>query len=402
MSSSKKVTSGFSKNNTVDISILRLELLSGEVLDLKGSFAELNIYRSMFELGMTASLIFKDVLNVTNNGPILGGERVYLRYKSTAYDDYTELFFRVSLVAERVPQSPTSCLVKLELCSESLYFGLAKSMSVGYNSQYSTLVKKLWDSLELENSPIFIDPTTGIFNGCTGHNTNVLETIRMLASRSKDQDNLPFVFFEDYDGVVYASWNKILNQSTANKLVLQIQGTEEDIKKDWMNILSIQFDNNSRDSLSFMRSGLANKTKINYDLNTKVSTTVSETFDQVTSKIGLNSGKIKIKDSDKSSRNKFMFTRDDLSNELTTQLEALSYLLNYNQTTICNIGDDKSRLGQIIELDLSSPQMPQGNKIDKEQFFSGKYLVCSIKDTIRPNEFRTYRNLIKESLLNEV
>lgn len=401
MSDSKSDVKGFSKNNTIDVSILRIELLSGEVIDLKNSFSELNTYRNILDLGMTASLIFKDVLNITNNGPILGGEKVYVRFKSTAYNDYTELTLRVSLVAERVPISQTSCMVKLELCSESLYFGLSKTSSVGYNSQYSSLAKKLWDSLGLD-VPFFNDETSGLFEGCTTTTFNVLETINQIAARSVDSNNIPFTFFEDYDGVVFASWSKILNQSNSTKMIMQIQGTEENIKKDWMNILAIQFDNNSRDALEFMRSGVANKLKVEYDINTKTKTEKIEKFEDNISLYGLNSGKVQVKDMDKSSRNLFTFVKPDKSNENMSQHESIMFLLQYCTTTICNIGDDKARLGQLIELDLRSPQIPNGNNIDSEQFFSGKYLVSSIKDCIRPNEYRTYRTLIKESLLNEV
>lgn len=397
----KSVSEGFNKYNTLDINILRIELLSGEVIDLKNSFEEVDIFRDIFSLGMTASLIIDDVLNITNNGPILGGERVFISFKSPFYKDYTELMFRVSMVSERVATSQAMCMVKLELCSEALYFGLSKSVSIGYQSQYSNVVKTLWNEIKID-SEIKTDSTAGLFTGCTTHSRNIIETIKEFANRSMCSDNMGFIYFEDFDGGVYASWKKILTQTAAQKLIFQPQGTEEDIKKDWMNTYSIQFESNSRDALEYMRRGAANRTNKNYDTNRKLIEDHVMNVSDISDNFKLNTGVIKVKDSEKSSRIYNKFTLKDNSNKSITDKINTEALLNYNSTTICNVGDNQARLGQLVELNLPAPQLPDGVSQKMEKFFSGKYLVTGIKDNIRKDGYRTYRNLVTESLLNEV
>ena len=399
--SSKKVAQGFSRFNTCDIRILRIELATGEIVDLLGSFVELDIYRSMFNPGMTACLIFGDVLNITNNGPILGGERVYVEWKSPLYEDFTSMNFRVSMVAERQPVAQTNCLVKLELCSEALYFGLSKRLSRPYNTTYSAAAVALWNETGI-STPILTDTSEGINRFVTGRHMTVYETIGWMASRSRTIDKLPFVFFEDFDGLVFASWSRILKQTAAQPLLHQPQGTEEDIRKDWMNILAIEFSKNQRDALEFMRHGFGKKTELAYDITTKQLETLVETPVEVTGRVGLNPGQISVADSDQCDDYFLTFSRQDGSQRNIYERELLDYLMQYSTNTILNHGDSQARLGQLVEFHLLAPQLPDATEPKQEQFFSGKYLVTGIKDTIRPNEYRTYREIVQESLLNEV
>lgn len=397
----KNVSQGFSKFNTVDIAAVRIELRNGEIVELRDSFTEFETYRSMFTRGLSGSLIFIDTIGLTNNGPILGGERVYLKWRSTAYEEYTELTMRVAMLVEREVVSQAKCIVRLELCSESLYLGSAKYISRGLNGQYSNISETLWRETGVD-VPYMKDESLGIIKIATGMHMNVLDTIIWMASRAKDSSGLPFCFFEDYSGLNFASWYRILTQDTSVKFIHQPQGTEEDIRKDWMNILAVQTEQNTRDALGFMEESLGNHKDLAINLNEKTIDSTTDTFANVVSGFGLSGGKLSFPEAEKCESVDLLLTRQDGSERNNFEREVLNFLTSYSKTIICNHGDDKARLGQVIECNFLSPQTSIGRNPTKEEFFSGKYLVTSIRDTVRPNEYRTYRGLLQESLKNEV
>ena len=355
----------------------------------------------MSSMGMTGAIIFNDILGVVNNGPILGGEEVFLRWKSTTYTEWTELRMRVSMLVAQEPTNQANSISRLEICSEALYFGRGKELSRGFRGQYSEIASQLWAETGI-NVPFAKDSSLGQTTLVTSTHLDVIETLRWMASRARTQDNLPFVFFEDFDGLNFASMSGILNQAGSVPLVHQPQTTEEDIRKEWMNILAVQTEDNTRDALGFMESGIGKTREIIYRVETKSVEETQHNFDDVVSGFGLNEGKVSILGSDKTDATDFYIHRSDGSESNVHERDSINWLLQYSGKTICNHGDDRARLGQVIEVNFYSPQATSANTIPREQFFSGKYLVTSIKDTIRPNEYRTYRGLSQETLKREV
>lgn len=389
----KNISSGFSQYNTCDVSAVRIELKSGEVYDITNSFVELEVYRSLFSM-MSGCLIFADVMNITNNGPITGGEKVWVRYKSPIYDDYTELVFRVSMIAERVSTSQASSLVKYELVSEAYYFGVSKQICTSLEGTYTNIAKKFWNLTGIDVK-LFADESQGLFKFVVPYSYSALEAMNMFASRAVGTDELPFMFYEDIDGVNFVSVSNMIAQTNSTRLIHQPQLTEENFQKQWSNIIAIQNEENTRDALEFMKEGLGGLNEEVFSISEKKITQSKRSFESDYI-FKLNAGNIPVSDSTFCSQNRVIVKESNNKNVFVKK--SLNWAIQFNKLTICNHGDNQARLGQIIELDLNATQLSQDGKIPKERFFSGKYIVTSIKDTIRPNEYRTYRGLNQESL----
>lgn len=397
----RQISSGFSSYNTIDIAAIRIELTTGEVIEYRDQFIELEIYRSVFAKGMTGSIIIKDILGTVNNGPILGGERVYLRFKSPAYEEYTELFMRVSMVTESVPISQSEPIVKLELCGEALYFGMAKQISRGFRGQYSEIARQFWAETGID-VPIQTDDSLGIFTLTTTTTRNAIDTLRWMAHRARTGDRLPFTMFEDFEGLNFVSMSRMLAQTNTIKFIHQPQETEEDIRKQWMNILAVDTEANTRDAFNFMERGIGRGREISYSLGLKENIVRRDMFSDVASTFAMNPGPIRVTGEEQTDTTDFYIARTDFSDRNAHERESLAWAMQYNRKVICNHGDDRARLGQIVEVNFYSPQVTDGLRIPDEKFFAGRFLVTSIKDTIRPNEYRTYRGLSQNSLKTEV
>lgn len=399
---SKSDTIGFSRDNTLDINALRLELATGEVIDLLNMFQEFNIFVMMSGLGgIMANMIVNDNINFCNNGPVVGGERVFIRFKSPIYQEYTELMFRVSLQVERVPSGNQSSLVKLELVSEEYFFLLGTSISRGYSTQYSKAAKLLYQESGL-TKPFLSDQSSGLYTFSVPQTLSVIDNLQWMANRAKTADNLPFCVFEDLDSFNFASWSKMIQQETKLKLFFQPQLTEETFEKEFRNILSIQYEDNSKDALKYRRSGFGGGTEFTYNPRSKNLSTKEQSFKSFSENTpSLDSGKPWLPNI-KSEGKTFLVSRYDNSQSNSFFRKALGHAMSLNNVTILTAGDNQMRLGVVVELDIISPQPQNVDQAVSEKFVNGRFIVTSLKHTIRPSEYRLYWGLSKDSYLNEV
>lgn len=392
---------GFSINNTLDLEALRIELTTGEVIELRGTFQELNIYCNLFSEGVSGNLIFNDTLNVTNNGPILGGEKVFVRWKSPMYSEFSEMLFKVQKVSERVPTANQSTVVRLELLSSDLFDSLAISLSRGFNNQYSKAVKLYWESVDFLK-PIFTDESQGIHTFVLPHSRNPIDNINWVANRARTPDGLPFVFFEDLEGFNFASWSKMLSQKSQVKLFHQPQRTLETPEKEFRNIQAVEFGNNSRDASLFSVLGLTGTQEQVYDPLTKSLVVMNKEFKEwVDTAPRLDKGTITNQALPASSV-QFLLVKPDNSQSTIFFRDALNYAMQNACMTIMTPGDNRMRVGSIAYVDQISPQIQNGSGLINERFINGNYMVTGLKHTLRPNDYRLYWKLAKESYFKEV
>lgn len=396
-----KKTDGFSKDNTIDINSLRLELVTGEIIDLLNMFQEFNIYVNMHGMGIMANVIFNDTINICNNGPIIGGERIFIRFKSTAYEEYDELMFRVSLQVERVPTGNQSTLVKLELVSEEYYKLLGISISRGYSSQYSSAASKLYAESGVDK-PFYVDPSSGLHTFAVPQTLSIVENLQWLANRARTVDGLPFCVFEDVDSFNFVSWSKVISQETKLNLFFQPQLTEETFEKEFRNILSVQFDENAKDALTYRKKGFGGGSEYTYDPSQKSLGVKDQSFKSYSENVPtLDIGKPWLPDL-RSEGKSFLLKKVDDSQSNSFFRRALDHSMRLNSLTIVTAGDNRMRLGTVVEIDLISPQAQNMNDAVNERFINGRFLVTSLKHTIRPSEYRLYWGLSKDSYMNKV
>lgn len=395
-----KEPQGFSQNNTVDIDRIGLELVTGEVIDLKNLFIELNIYVNLFAF-LQGNITFHDTLNVTNNGPILGGERLFVRWKSPIYQDYTEVMLKVRSPAQRVITNGTSATVRLELLSETYLDSLTMSLSRGFKNQYSKAALTYWQAADLSKQ-LKTDESDGIFTFALPHTKTILENMNWMASRARTVDGMPFVFFEDIDEFSFCSWSKMLKQAPKLKLFHQPQILMDVPEKVFRNIIAIESNEMARDASVFAMSDLTARREYVFNPLSKQMTVNNRTFKDFTDNAPrLDEGPFTTALPVNSSV-RMMVTKSDNSQSNSFYRDALNFVMQSNSFTIMTYGDDQMRLGTVVELNLLAPQIQDGKDPIEEKFMNGNFLVTGLKHTLRPSESRLYWKLSKESYKTEV
>jgi hypothetical protein len=310
--------------------------------------------------------------------------------------------FRVSQQNEREPEANQAAIVKLELISDTMYHLLGSNLSRGYNTQYSVAAKKLYEELGLDKQ-FYADASTGLINIAVPRTYSVIENLQWMANRARSSDNMPFCVFEDLDGMNFSSWSKILSSDSKVKLIHQPQNTEEDFEKEFRNILSMEFNPNCKDSLEYRRKGLMGKTEQVYSpLSKTMSESLKSYKDYSNSVPTLNPGKPWLEEISQDGYS-FLLKKFDNSQLNIFNRDALNHSLGMSPVTILTSGDDQMRLGVVVELNLLGlqPQTTKSGTIP-EKYINGKFVVTSLKHTIRPSEYRLYWGLSLESYLNEV
>lgn len=395
-----KKEQGFSQNNTVDIDRIGLELVTGEVVDLKNLLIEMNIYVSLFAF-LQGNITFHDTLNITNNGPVLGGERLFVRWKSPLYSEYTEVMLKVRSPAERVITNGTSSTVRLELLSETYLDSLTMSISRGFKNQYSKAATTYWQAADF-SKPFKTDDSDGIYTFALPHTKTVFENIDWMASRARTSDGMPFVFFEDIDEFSFCSWSKILKQAPKLKLFHQSQILLDKPEKVFRNILAVESGTMARDASVFALNDLTARREYIFNPLSKETTVRDRTFKEfVDAAPRLDAGGFTTALPTNSSV-RVLVTKSDNSQSNSYFRDALNYVIQSNTMTVMTYGDDQMRLGTVVELNLLAPQIQDGKNPVEEKFVNGNFLVIGLKHTIRPNEYRLYWKLSKESYKTEV
>ncbi len=395
-----KIDEGFSIGNTLDLSILNIELLTGEVLNLKNLLHEMNIYVSLFNPGITSTLIIGDPTNITNNGPIIGGEKIFIKWRSPYYREFSEMMFKVERVGDRVPTTAQAAIVTLHLVSADMYDAESYNPSYGMRGQYSAIATKLWANGAFMKE-LKVDNSYGIFNYASPENQSILSTMSWLANRSQGAEGLPYVFYEDIDEFVFASMAKILRQDTKVKLFHQPQLTEESVEKIFRNCYSVQFVEN-RDAGMWNQLGFGGCEETVYDPLTKTAHYANRSFENYAlNSPRLDAGELKVLNRQSNVR-RMTLQKEDGSHATVFNRAALNYSLQNSCLKIATPGDDQMRVGVVGEINMAAVQVQNEQDIVEEKFISGRFLVTHLKHTIRPSEYRLYWNLAKESYHNEV
>lgn len=401
MSENKAV--GFSIDNSIDIDAIRIELVTKEVIELKNMLVELDIYVSFLSDGLMATLLLRDNINLVNNGPILGGEKVFVRFKSPMYNEtgWTELNLKVQSITERVPANNQGTLVKLALLSETYMDSMSIRMSRGYNGQYSGAAQLYWKSAGFQKE-LQADQSQGLYTFTLPSTKQFMKNMNFLADRSRTSDNMPFVFFEDLDYFNMLSWSKLLSQEPKVELVHQPQLTEETPEKAFRNILSLEYGKNQRDMSVFSGLGLNGRAEQVYDPLTKTLKIENNSYDKYSKQVPLlNENKMEtMLGSGQSTR--FVLKKFDDSQASVFNRDALNYSLNANYINVVTYGDNRMRVGTVVTMNLPSPQLQNGSDLITEKFVGGRFIVVGLKHAIRPNEYRLYWSLSNESFLTGV
>lgn len=197
---------------SVDSAVIRGS--NGNELDFTDLIIEFNIFESIFNSTMSASVTIMDAAGFISSLPIIGYEQVSIRMK-TPGDVQKTLIFYVYKISDRVFKHQKATAYTLHLISNEAIVDQTTSFSKSYKGKHSDIVKSIYKEVftgnnktieitESQSSTTFINPYW-----------NPFQAINWIANRASDSSPVPaFMFYESMDGFHFRNLNSAMTQES--------------------------------------------------------------------------------------------------------------------------------------------------------------------------------------------
>lgn len=215
--------------------------------DIKGNVTSLNIFEDMFGVFMSGNVTFVDAAGYMEKFPIVGNERIEIEFKTPGLDDTKIYKFYVYSIPQCDREGGNANkVVTLNFCSFEMTLNnlvrISKSVSGTQDKIAQDLFLEYFGSL---GKPIATEPARTEIKMPIPSWTPI-ETICFLASNavSAENDTPSYVFFENVDGFVFTSIEKLKTQSPKITYVSEPGAIEKlNLEKKFRRILSLKFSN---------------------------------------------------------------------------------------------------------------------------------------------------------------
>lgn len=405
MSEAVDKTATFSREHQYDLLELSFYRLTdaGEVpekslwVDLASMLEELNIFEDIMQPTVTGQLLLTDGFNLIDRLPILGGERLRIRFKTASFEKEVSLVMVIHKVGERIfstRNTDKAQMYWLYLSSEDAWTDAQVDSSFGFKGTYDGLVKK---SLELLGSkrPADIMPTIDICEFVAPY-WSPLRIATFASKRAATEDGDPVFFFETTEGYRLVNLKTIYNQAPVKKIFIEPRNTNSILEHGdkLFNMVTNWNYAQSDNKLVMNRKGAFGADVYKWDVvnwNVTRETLAKDAIEVI------RIDKYPILDSVAKLRAKtdFITTRNDGSERFELQRDAVMNRIDNKRVVVEIPGDSNVHAGQVIDLDV--PSMTAGLEYVKERVASGKFLIASAKHVLIRDRYRLNLELLKDA-----
>lgn len=423
-----------------------LELISADSkIDVHGIFLELNIYEEIFSNFITGNIVLSDSNNLISGSkalPILGNEIVYINLSvptSVKDSDSGEnnkvimtnikFFGRVTGIRERRLLSEKNMVYVVDFIAEEAITSEKIRISKSYKGKpYYKIAQNLYAELG-STAQAFFEETKYSYNFICP-NWHPLKGINWLASRSLSpkHNGSSFLYYHVLydqstqgkgalrsDKFYFRSVESMLDGPLKKKVYFNPKNLEPySIVKDDVRFSNIDSYDivKSFDIMENLDAGMYSSKTMTHDIiNKKYSKTLFNYDKQFTQYKHADVGKISSKMVDSFggklsdypdavlrlySNDKAMGTDNHIQEVIGSRLSILNSINNF-LLKFSVPGDGYSSPGDLIEFNIPSPE----HKIAFDTFYSGKYLVTSIRHHFIPEYYNMVFECAKESLHTE-
>lgn len=383
-----------------EIRELSITCHTGKVYDLSDMFVEFDIYEDIFEIGTKATIVIADGLNLISNVPIVGGEKIILRFKSMGMEYIRTHEFVVGDISARVISEKFQTY-KLNLLTPELYKSLGFMISKAYSGFYTDVMKAvitgdLGSSKKIELGQY---ATQGKF---ISPNWTIGKLINWIQSHTYDTFGSPYIFYEGVEGYVFKSIKDLYEQESYGTYFYEPKNQIQTEKKNPLyNIQDFQWaDSNNRSK--YNRTGAMGRTEQTFDMTNKKYTTQFVPYDSIPNKISKNF----LFDDKNIQKEVKHFNFSDTEDEPSYEYyRSATFNLLGNTIMRWNLfGDPAFTVGMVVGYDAPSlePQRNNSTSVKKEKYISGKYLVTSVRHIITKGEYTMTIEVAKDSYSNEI
>ena len=230
------------KNENLQAGKLEIEELSlvnynGEVLDLQTFIYGFDVYEDIMSQTMSATLYMNDGNALIERLPIIGDERVYMKFKSPLLEEFFENWFHVYKISNRSKVNDNSETYSIELVSYPFLRSQWTTSDRAYtgffiNDIVDRVYKLIHDPVEQLRKPLVTTETIGKHSFVAPEYTPPLEFINLLASEARSKkypDNSAYVFYEDRNQFNFKSISDLFEGQAVRDYYYSVDNLEQEV-----------------------------------------------------------------------------------------------------------------------------------------------------------------------------
>ena len=376
---------------------------------------EVNLYSNLMDDSLTASIVLEDTINFLGNLPIIGNEVVQLGFVIPESDDGTVVLrkkFRVEQISNVNNINPGTRSYILELSSLEIFKSNQTSVKKSFvDSTISDIADRVYELLRTSKK-LDIEKTQNIHNFIIP-NWTVFNTLGWLATKavSTQSKGANYLFYENLDGYNFKSLETLFRNDVYRTFVSGMDSIDPNATEQRFDNIYEMVIQKTFNVLQNQKSGMYTSKLITHSLldrETKIyDFNYSDSFSSYS-----HLEKNMLVPSSKLTRDGMDYLGDTSNNYVmpaSTQFQPEKLLqirksqlqqLNGIIVEITVVGDANMRVGNVVELDINSPQplISSDEGVKADPYFSGKYIVDAIRHTISDSHFMKL-SLRKDSLV---
>lgn len=379
---------------------------SEEKFEIKEMMYELNFFEDVEDI-MSAKIILMDYANITDNFPLVGGERIDVRYRTpTSTVERSAKYIVAKITSKELSQDGQNLsLLVLDLVTPERWVDANTTLSKSYEGTYSDIIAKIMDTFSDVDRPDLPNPKPlvvedSIFvNKFIAPHWSPIKCVLEISRRTLGEDHEPFFFFETLDGFCFFSIKSMFNAQPFDKYHIepgQVTEDSQDPNRKFNRVLKYEIMPYQDRMDQFANKGfgihfttldpVSKRFKLNQTADYRAMS-VQPTFHKIE--------KNPIVDPYVYGRETFgdvLISKMDKSNEGFYYRRMTTALLDDQRIKVAVPGNSSMRAGMIVELEIPDRSM-SNYKI--EQVSSGRWFVRSLKQVITRESFTTVMELVK-------
>ncbi|MCK5020163.1 MAG: hypothetical protein KAS32_24205 [Candidatus Peribacteraceae bacterium] len=385
---------------TKPFELKELSILSNKqkAFDIKEQLVELTIYEDMFATSLSAVLIIADAKNMVSNLPIVGGEKIRVRFRTEGYEDYVTLVFVVYKIAERANTDLRTQMYSLMLTTEDMMTSNGMFISKAYNGDRGEIIQAVLNDMSSERELLRNDIIAS--TNYISPRWTPFDVIKYLTSESYNAKGSPCLFYETIDGYVFTSIASIIDpniEAIKNLTYTTIQANNEkpkDSDVSFDNVMEYSF-SDSVDKMHLLSNGSFKNRLVSVDLDQK--THVNNDFSYVDQFDEIPTiDRFPVYDADDTGEKQFFTTGVSVDSATMQKRKAALDFLTNNGLTAMIPGDSHLRVGKPINFKIPSAE-PHQDRFLSEKLTSGRFLLTACKHIIKKSSYVNGIELFKDS-----
>jgi hypothetical protein len=386
--------------NSVQISIV-LESHTGRIKEFEGFFSDLEITEDVTNFTLSGNIIFTDTTSMKEYLPIVGGEKLRIKFRTSDEFDWYEKEFIITKIADETVQEGRHKTIRMYFASEELLTNFKQQYSKSFkNKTPSDIVQTIFSEQLKSQKTLTVEGTANSLNFIIPY-WNPLQTLRFLMqhSLSAETGDSGYLFYENGEGFNFESISHIFAKKAEKEIVLhQIRNSDNKSSVAFIGTAKYQSYLKTVDLIEDIKKGITGSSVYTFDYGTKGFMKREMEWHQFTNKTGTVLGSNSIytsgsvfKDSSIDEFSEYVNDRVldgvDFPMSINDQTKAflrnrnLYHSLNNNSLVIGKSGDSELFCGMLIKAEQFGGEI---NTVNEKLY--GNYLVKGIKHKINSEE----------------